>query len=163
MQLLSKDHGQNLIKLAEYILNNVSDKQFNMEHFRSDTYGEYADFISFGNCGTVGCALGWAPFALTEAEPSTRVNLRKEFLGMFSDVWVSGNRSADYDKMALELFGIPYNSLAWGYLFSAEWAHRVHDGSREGFAERVAIYLENPEMFRWKRALVDGEFQWEHY
>lgn len=167
MQLLSKDHTQNLIKLADYILNNVTDKHFNMENYRSSVRKitnsrgeqvptlELVSFYSFGNCGTTGCALGWAPFALTEAEPDVRAVLRKEFFDTFIGGKYGGSGCVNFKILSLELFGIPWGSLAWEYLFEAEWADYGNEGTREAFVERVAVYLSNPEMFRWKRALVD--------
>lgn len=175
---MKQEHRDNLIKLADYILNKVTDKHFNMENYRSsvgkitNSRGEQVPtldvvtFYSFGNCGTIGCALGWAPFALTEAEPGVRAVLRKEF----SDTYInarttSGNRYIDYAKVSLELFGIPVNSLAWEYLFLDEWANCEVGGTRQAFVERVTVYLSNSEMFKWKRVLLDGVegLTWVHY
>ena len=154
---MKQEHRDNLIKLADYILNNVSDKHFNMESYRSDANGVITAFISFGNCGTIGCALGWAPFALTEAESGVRAVLRKEFSDTYITTrTISGSRYLDFVKVSLELFGIPVNSLAWEYLFSDDWANCEVGGTRQAFVERVAVYLADPEMFKWRRVLLDG-------
>lgn len=174
---MKQEHRDNLIKLAEYILNDVSDKHFNMENYRSSvrtftnhrgnqaTILDAETFYSFGNCGTVGCALGWAPFALTEAEPSKRAALRKEFFDTFIFIGgkYGGSGYVNFNNLSLEMFGIPVNSLAWEYLFSADWARCEIGGTREAFVERAAVYLSAPEMFRWKRELGDKGLQWVQY
>lgn len=48
--------SDNLGRLADYIEMNVGQAQLDMKRYRS------APFNSLDDCGSVGCALGWAPF-----------------------------------------------------------------------------------------------------
>jgi len=52
----------NLIKLSKFILKNIKDEQFSMKWFRSNHTDNGVEFYTKEYCGTVGCALGWAPF-----------------------------------------------------------------------------------------------------
>jgi hypothetical protein len=56
--------ADNLNKLADFIEKNVSQKQLDMSYCRLDEEGNRVHFISQDDCGTSGCALGWAPFVL---------------------------------------------------------------------------------------------------
>ena len=51
----------NLRKLADYIEQHVPQEKLNMRYFRSDKTGG-TEFKTPQDCGTSGCALGWAPF-----------------------------------------------------------------------------------------------------
>ena len=53
---------ENLRKLADYIEQQVPQDKLDMSGYRKDSEGEEAYFFSKHNCGTSGCALGWAPF-----------------------------------------------------------------------------------------------------
>lgn len=55
----------NLTKLADYIEQHVRQDQLNMRLFRSTgslSEGRHVNFKAHNDCGTSGCALGWAPF-----------------------------------------------------------------------------------------------------
>lgn len=46
----------NLNKIADFLESNVKDEQFNIKEWRE------GDYRSKHDCGTTGCAIGWAPF-----------------------------------------------------------------------------------------------------
>ena len=66
-------HYDNLMALKNYIRGNVSPDHFDMADFRASSPAVAVKFKSLHDCGTVGCALGWLPFALNmtdkELEP----------------------------------------------------------------------------------------------
>jgi len=53
---------KNLVKLSKYIFEMIADEKFNLKNFRSICDVASCNFKSKEDCGTVGCALGWAPF-----------------------------------------------------------------------------------------------------
>lgn len=57
---MKKKHLRNLKKLADFLETEVTDKQFNIETYLSNS-GNYINVdIVVSECGTVGCAVGWA-------------------------------------------------------------------------------------------------------
>jgi len=112
----------NLIKLAKFILENIKDEQFSMFNYRSDKYGYYVYFKSKNDCGTIGCALGWSPFA-----PGLEV--------VEGDFQEKG--TLNFSKYSKRVFGAGWG-LVWDFLFNSDWCKI--GGSREGFVKRV-IYL----------------------
>ena len=60
---------RNLDRLADYIEEHVPQENLDMSEYRSDGTGGYVTFWSKDECGTVGCALGYAPFAIPEVDP----------------------------------------------------------------------------------------------
>ena len=56
----------NFKKLRDHLRDNVTDDEFRMNHYRMERTKHgfllAVDFIDYDNCGTVGCALGHAPF-----------------------------------------------------------------------------------------------------
>jgi len=121
---MNKENKKNLVKLAKYILEEVSDEQFDMKWFRSNHIDTGVEFFSKENCGTVGCALGWAPFV--------------KGLEVIED---------DYDYLDYLNFHIYSNRVFrgvlgryWDFLFDGAWFES--DGSREGFVKRVIYLLE---------------------
>ena len=53
---------ENLRKLADYIEQHVPQDKLDMSWYRRDSIGIEVGFQDHHNCGTSGCALGWAPF-----------------------------------------------------------------------------------------------------
>ena len=110
---------KNLKLLRDYIRDKVTDEQFDMKVYRANRVGLYMDYYSKYDCGTVGCALGWAPF-VKGLEP-----IEKDFRE-------GGGKELDYDKYSLRLFPPLFD---WSFLFSSRWVY--HDNTREGFVKRV--------------------------
>jgi len=112
----------NLVKLAKYILSEVSDEQFNMKHFRSDEGDSLKKFYSPNDCGTVGCALGWAPFV-------------KGLEVVDSDIYKNG--ALDFEIYSKRVFGTERVSN-WQFLFGGYWSNTDN---------RVIYFLEGGEDF----------------
>ena len=116
---------KNLTILRDYVKNNVSDKQFNMKQFRikqgSGATG-FWDYSSnkeyFNTCGTIGCALGWLPHALEDANVEWNIS---EFY------------SLSYEYLNID-------GRIWDYLFHYSWSQTEYS-SREDFIERANIIL----------------------
>jgi len=97
-----------------------------MKYFRSNpSLGVNLKFLSKESCGTVGCALGLAPF-------------------------VPGLETIEYDFCCLgslgfndyseRVFGIGCIDDCWIFLFNSDW-YKI-DNSREGFVKRVLYLIE---------------------
>ena len=117
-----KINRKNLKILRDYIANKVSDKQFNMEKFRMHhrnidiTDGSKEKY--FNTCGTVGCALGWLPHALEDA------NVEWEMMG--------------FCGLGLEYLVV--SDRIWDYLFHSGWSYTEYS-KRKDFIERADIIL----------------------
>ena len=61
LQEMAMINFENLNKLADF-LETLPSEKFDLFSFRADSDGKPQPFESIQNCGTVGCALGWAPF-----------------------------------------------------------------------------------------------------
>ena len=91
---------KNLRTLAAFIDKEVTQKQLNMRHFRSDEEGRYMEFKSNKDCGTCGCALGWAPFVIP--------TLPADF-NMYSEL--------DFSRYGSRVFPALYNTHRKGHNF----------------------------------------------
>lgn len=58
---MEKRHLANLEKLADFLENEITDKQFDIKDYRQGY-----DILTH-DCGTIGCAIGWIPEALGES------------------------------------------------------------------------------------------------
>tara|TARA_Y100001963_G_scaffold17759_1_gene21947 strand:+ start:37209 stop:37661 length:453 start_codon:yes stop_codon:yes gene_type:complete len=119
-------NDKNLLKLADYLENHVTQDQFNMEHFRSDHSGYCEAFRSLENCGTVGCALGWAPFASKDMEP-----VEDDF---FSDPSINSLMWETYCKRVM---GFKFESPNYMWCFAEEWGSSYIDNTPKGAALRI--------------------------
>lgn len=62
---MKQEHLDNLTKLADFLEKELTDKQFNIRNYLTDEGSECKIVIPKEyECGTIGCAIGWAPFAL---------------------------------------------------------------------------------------------------
>jgi len=117
---------ENLVKLAKFILENIKDEQFNMSSFRLNKYYNSVRFKSKEDCGTIGCALGWAPFV--------------EGLEVVkSDYYKGEPMYLDFDLYSKRVFGTAFG-IFWEFLFSLGW-HEI-DNTREGFVRRFVYLIE---------------------
>ena len=97
--------GERLMLLKEF-LKKVDPKKFNMDTFRSSDDKFEKDYISKTNCGTVGCALGWAPF-IAGLEP-----IREDF----------GPESLDWERYSGRIFPDMTGLGSWEWLFDCMWS-----------------------------------------
>jgi len=122
---------KNLVKLAKFILSDVSDEQFNMKYFRSDVGDSLKKFKSKEDCGTVGCALGWAPFV--------------EGLEVIESDFDERNHII-FELYSKRVFGY-YCGDVLNFMFSGYW-YEI-DNTREGFVRRVVYFLEDGGYFSY--------------
>lgn len=57
---LSKKHLNNLTKLADFLEKEVTNKQFDISFYLENNYEHIACNKVVDECGTIGCAIGWA-------------------------------------------------------------------------------------------------------
>ena len=125
----------NLSKLADYLETEVKQKQFDMDLYRSDEVGRMCDFRSYHDCGTVGCALGWAPF-VEGLEPIDQEFDDDHYMGV-SLIFAS------YQRRVFDL-----STIAWEWCFSDEW--RSYDNTPKGAAKRIRYFVEHGQVpFGW--------------
>lgn len=111
---MEKIHLERLQTLHDFVRDNVKGEHFNMEHFRARE--AYVDegvveftpvpFRGEDACGTVGCLLGWAPFAFPKD------NLKDRF-----DIGFRGDSVLDFNEMAEEFLGVDIATSDWKNLF----------------------------------------------
>jgi len=120
---MNKRQLKNLAKLTDFIEQNIKDKQFDMETYRKNNENEVVKFKGLNDCGTIGCALGWAPFAL-------------------SIIWVEYNSDAfSFNDLSDKKFGVTMGDEEWVYLFSSLWAGK-HKNQRKAFINRARALIE---------------------
>lgn len=124
----------NLMKLGEYLWQNIKDEQFGMELFRQHN-NENCEFYSKEDCGTVGCALGWAPF-VKGLEP-----IKSDFSSFSGKLWFT-----DYSH---RVFGDDWRSNPkLHFVFDEEWAN--YDNTVKGACQRIISLCEKA----FKRKLI---------
>ena len=109
----------NLRQLADFIEQDVPDKKLNMRHFRSNKSGFRKDFVSVADCGTCGCALGWAPFVWPALESEMR----------FAD---DDERELQFERYARRVFPALFNPIGarterWETCFSQHNSSKKKD------------------------------------
>ena len=125
-----------LRKLGKFLLT-VNQEQFDM-----------VNYISFGltpprdakktltDCGASACAIGWAAFLF----PTLAAKV------------------SYYDYLSARLFGIPFMSYDWMFLFSDRWAK--YNNSPEFAAKRISLYLEKGLPSKWLYTTAESEWEW---
>ena len=132
----------NLKLLTGWLLENhdnlVETKAFDMEHYRSE--GLHAcEFVSETNCGTVGCALGWAPVTGIKA----LVALEEDY---------SNPRALSFRRYCDRVFELKTFSRYWDWCFAEEWGEE--DNTPKGSAIRIMYLLNHEEeVTDWGRGL----------
>lgn len=150
---------KNLIILRDFLRDHVTDAQFDMGQYRQDMPGGVsAEYYNAQHCGTVGCALGWAPFvdglkpipedfSTVPAShrtaggklPLDSLNWRTYGCRVFGNLHqVAAPENVPWDLNAYSMRW-PARIDAWNYLFAARWAQ--FDNTREGFCQRVDALL----------------------
>jgi len=107
----------------------ITQATFDMYAFRGHSGGVEAPFKSKDDCGTIGCALGWAPFIIEpKAEHYTRSWWLKTETLDFDDYYTDTfTTSSDFE-------GAAFDNI-FEFLFSSEWV--VADNTPEGFLGRL--------------------------
>lgn len=120
---------ENLAKLADYIEKDVTQEMFDMEHYRSNS-GSPCEYIDEDNCGTVGCALGWAPFVkgLGVVDSDFRFSWT-------DDGYVAALSFGNYVDRVFDLHPVDFD-----FLFGGFWS--IYDNTPQGFVKR-ALHLIN--------------------
>ena len=132
---------ENLLLLADHLLKNVSQDQFDMENFRSDD-GLGVCFRSKNRCGTAGCALGHAPF----------VSMLAPIPDDFTDAGVLA-----FNKYAERIFDISQYSDEFSWIFSGIWAVYHVDNTPKGAALRIIEMVENGVPVNWEEQMCGDE------
>lgn len=126
---------ENLLKLADYLENNVTQEQFHMHTFRQRpnraTGGlNSLGFVSLNDCGTIGCAAGWGPFV-------KGLELIKNDFKAYSD-----KPTVDFvTEYIPRVFGIEMEHEEWDFVFSGAW--EKFDNTPKGAANRIKYLVEN--------------------
>jgi len=148
----------NLRLLAGWLLDNhqrlVEDNAFNMRSFRRNV-GSVCDFVSKDDCGTVGCALGWAPVSGISSLDTSPKDFTKTSVTF---PYHKGTTSLDFDKYCTRVFGISHDcgeqSVYWAWCFDEDWGHL--DNTPRGAAIRILYLLSHKEeVVEWGDVGVD--------
>jgi len=128
---------RNLQRLAEYLESGLKPgTEFDMEHFYGSDSGEW-----YGNCGSVGCAVGHGPYA---GIPKSG-----------DETWVT---------YAYRVFGIHLDSGEWTWLFSDLWADITEFSDHLSTAKRIHAFLDAGNKVPWGdeddgiQAMLDAVF-----
>jgi hypothetical protein len=129
---------ENLLKGAQFLFEHVKDEQFNMKQFRMQKQptdkeiAKQSNYKSTADCGTVGCFLGWMPFAEGLGTISQDFNI---FLTL------------DWESYCNRIFGIESEQEdgIWEFLLGGEWADI--DNSRLGAVQRAIRVLSANDYF----------------
>lgn len=121
---MQKKYLDRLSRLADFLENNVKNDQFNIKYYRTDEYGKCTTFYSKHNCGTVGCALGWAPFAF---------KLNKTYRDFDGEYF--------FPKISEKFLGIN-DRESWVYLFDSKWFY-TPQATRKATIKRIRNFVNN--------------------
>ena len=89
--------------------------------YRADNFGEECDFNRSGDCGTIGCALGWLPF-----------------ISSSEDLQVcSRTDEVDFGELSKRVLGLEEFSQFGKYMFSSNWANNEHEKTRTATIKRI--------------------------
>lgn len=154
-------NSDNLKILANYLNDNVIDDQFDMACYRKNEKGVSVAFCSLENCGTVGCAMGWAPYALNLSKDDI-AHIRKRAISEFNFWIILANTYFSHGHPDFDESGI------WNFLFCTDW--EFYDNSRHGAVERLNFIADLVEKEKWEGLrkidqdmFVDDHFSQEGY
>lgn len=124
----------NLRLLANWLLDNAEHLEkegaFSMDMYRQDrvnTRRHDVRFKSTTDCGSVGCALGWAPLTAHKA----LAHIDEDFIG---------ETGLDFELYCDRVFGLGYTDYAWNFMFSEGWVY--YDNTAKGAGIRILFFLE---------------------
>lgn len=124
--------SENLLKLAGK-LDTIPEENFDMDWYRN------VGFKSINDCGTVGCALGWAPF-VDGLEP-----IESEY----------GLRDLDWRTYSERITGFSTESDEWYWCFSDEWQYV--DNTPKGAAKRIRYLVNYGLPKNWEKQMFKRE------
>ena len=128
---------KNLLKLAAF-LEKLPQAKFDMLSYRLTKGMTATNFYSLDNCGTIGCAMGYAPFV-------KGLEVEEE------DFYKS---ALDFNNYCRRIFRIDIDYCGkksrWKFIFSYQW--RNADNTPQGAAKRIRYLVKNPKLKKW-----DGE------
>lgn len=135
----------NLKLLAEWLLENheslMETKTFDMKEYRSAGVSS-CDFVSETKCGTVGCALGWAP-----------VTGIKSLVALDEDYYIYG-KALSFIRYCDRVFELKPLMDYWNWCFSDDWADT--DNTPKGAAIRIMYLLgHEDEVMAWGEGYFD--------
>lgn len=97
----------NICALRDYLETEVNPANFYMGFYRSDNNQRRNLYFNKNDCGTCGCALGWAPFVRgLETIKSDFITIKES------------NTKLDFECYCKRVFGIKLRDSAWRNLFS---------------------------------------------
>lgn len=138
---LSKTNLENLSKLAKYLKYKVKASQFDMEVFRGfknrnnpEAVLRATDFQSVSNCGTHGCALGWAPFCIpTKASDYDQVppNIYQRHY----------TTRLDFHRYSDRIFKL--SQRQWTYLFGSAWGLDPKSKTKTAAVKRIETLVKS--------------------
>jgi hypothetical protein len=133
----------NLLKLAAF-LKVLPQEEFHMHHFRQtiasvcNGTNKYTDFFSIDNCGSVGCAMGWAPFVQgLETEVADFSDCASVTLSDISSV----EKTLDFNSYCKRIFGFESDHVVWDWCFASDWEDV--DNTPVGAALRIEFAVEH--------------------
>ena len=130
-----------LRKLGKFLLT-VNKEQFEMAWYITPLYEGYirsgprAAKKRLSDCGTSACAIGWSAFLF----PTLAAQV------------------SYYDYLSARLFGIPFMSYDWMFLFSDRWAK--YNNLPEFAARRISLFLEKGLPSKWHYTTPESEWEW---
>lgn len=146
---MKKIYKERLLKLADFLYNNVSTKNFDLATFTAYDYTKYTKGYRYDlvpeklckglknkDCGTTACALGWSPVVFSRS-------LTYNDIG--DPVLRSNGDSADV------FFGCKDDSL-FDYLFQKSSYRQGHNGPKS-VANRIRKFVEDgkiPKHFKYE-------------
>jgi len=87
------------------------------------------------NCGTSGCALGWAPALVAR-----------------------GKKGEGWPEYCVRVFGVPESCEEWDYMFSGNW--RGIENTPKATAKRIMFIVENGRPPKdWSRQISFGDWE----
>lgn len=122
---MEKRHLANLEKLADFLENEITNKQFDISEYRQNNeqcmYGTHKHY-----CGTIGCAIGWIPEAL--------------------DIKVVGNTT--YKNLANTYVGCDDDDFNIGtYMFDSDWSIQSRGFTRKATIKRIREVVQSKGEF----------------
>lgn len=132
-------HKRNLIKLADAV-EGIDPEIFDMSSYRKNKSNDYL-IQRTPDCGTIGCAIGWAPLV-----PSLEMCKEEEALFRIA------HKGTAYAEYCSRVFGVEQGSRKWKYMFDSNWC--TYDNTPTGASTRIREIA---------YGLKDIKLPWEKY
>lgn len=141
---------KNLLKLANYLELNVTQKMFNMQSYRENSEGDSVTFRSKTDCGTVGCALGYAPLV------NGLEAIAEEFI-----IGMNHSNYLDFSDYCKRVLGIcNYKDKSWEFLFASQWVG--FDNTPEGAAARIKYLVDGNSLRGFNADFLDYDEEYRN-